>query len=141
MSTIYTREFASNTDAGDNCIELPAPIRGSVTRLVITPESGSSAVITSATLYDRQDACDGIARSSNPDDQNPHNLEPLVHQIGAALTPSGSDITGFGLNLIYHNQDEQYIHGRANSRLWMSLVMATGGIVHIGYTIEAKTPD
>jgi hypothetical protein len=133
--------MAVATQSGDNCIELPAPPRGAVHKLIITPDSGGSAVITSAVLYDRQDACDGVERSFNPDDFNDSGLEPLVHQISPELTPTGSDITQFEKYWCYLNQDEQHISGRTNSRLWLKLTMGTGGIVHLSYTIESGSPS
>lgn len=136
--TLYSRNIKQVVGTGDVCIELPAPTRGCVKRLVVVPQG--SAAITAAVLYDRQDACDGVERSINPDDENISGLDPLVHQINSTITLSGGNVLEFGRDWCYLNQDEQHIHGRANSRIWLKLSVSTGGEMHIGYTIESRSP-
>ena len=137
--TIYTRQESHELSTGINCIPLLAPQRGSFQRLSIVHVSGLGT-IQNATLYDRQDACDGTERSFNPDDQNEPFLDPKVHQISPELSPSGNDILSFGNNWIYQNQDEQHISGRENTRVYLQIETNNECVVHIGWAIESRGP-
>ena len=139
MSDInYSYSFEYDFVAGDNCIEMPAPARGDLRRVIAIVDSGGGS-ITSLTLYDRRDACDGVEQSFNPND-NTQLLNPRVHQITPVLTPTGGVIEEFERNWAYQNRDEQKIHGRMETRLWGKLVASGSGKLHLAYTVSVREP-
>jgi len=136
---VYTNNLRAQMASGANCLELPAPPRGEVNRLVITVSSGAGT-ISGAIIFDRQDACDGTERSTNPDDNNISGMDPLVHQITPSLTPSGGNILEFEKSWAYQNQDEQRITGRFESKLWLQITTSGVCVVDIGYSVSVRGP-
>lgn len=137
-STNYTHGMEFNFVAGDNCIEMPAPARGDIRRLIAVVDSGGGS-ITSLTIYDRKDACDGNEQSFNPDDGT-KLLNPKVHQVTPTLTPTAGVIEEYERNWAYQNRDEQKIHGRMETRLWGKLVASGTGTLHLAYTVAVQEP-
>jgi len=105
----YTNEKQVVVESGvRTCVTLPAPARGTLTRLVVKQLDGALAGFD-FDLYDRHDACSGVS----PDSLNPEDGAELVdqdlHRLQARQTvAAAAAISGqYNLSIPYVNRDER----------------------------------
>jgi len=137
----YSRALQFDADDGGSCFTLSAPIRGSISRLIIV-KTGGAGTLTSAVIYDREDACDNdiSEQSFNLTDGN-ELLDRRVHQVTPLLTPTGGEIMEFEKSWSYLNQDEQVVPGRQNSKLYLKVTASGSVTLAVGYTIAVDEPS
>lgn len=148
MAVPYTKTIETTVASGqENCIELPAPYRGIITRLVVKDKSGTDGF--SFNVYDREDACSSVVESSYWNDNELEVdfenalLDPELHQIQATQTVTAGSSTSEQFNIIlpYENKDESGLHGRKTTALWMSVTPAGAGnkTFQIAYTVTSDS--
>lgn len=121
------------------CIELQAPTRGYLNRLIVTQVSGPTDGF-SYDVYDREDACESVSTDSVTPEDTVELLDPIVHKITPTKTVSASGSTGedFEKSWYYENQDErQSPSRRLKGAIWLSLRPegSEDKTFHIAYTI------
>ena len=146
MTVPYTRQLIVTTDSGQvACIELPAPPRGILTRLIIKQTEGSLGGFT-FNLYDREQPCVNSSLSVGEDvivggGSVALGAEPELHKIQAEVTiAGGTDISEqFGLIAPYVNQDDQDDRKTPSPRIHMQLDPGGGDhkVWQIAYTITS----
>jgi hypothetical protein len=144
MSVPYNNTLMVASDGGQQvCIELPAPPRGFLQRLIVKQTEGALGGFT-FNIYDREQPCADSSLSVGEDqiaedDGLPQGMEPELHKVIAEVTIAGG--TGiseqFGLGAPYVNQDDQDQRRTPTSRLHMQLDPGGGDhkVWQIAYTI------
>lgn len=148
MSRQYTNSCEFDVEAGSAvCVELPAPPRGLLNRLVIKQTTGVLSGLTCEVL-DRKDACtsvDEVSNSFDPDADFQRNplLDVELHRIVADITVAGGSALyeGFNLDAGYENRDEYDIRRTPNTRIYLDLTVAGTGTkrIQVAYTIAPMT--
>lgn len=142
MGLPYIKSLTVTADSGEsNCIELPAPPRGQLERIIVKQTSGALDGY-SFDVLDRNDACDSVSeQSSNPDD-NVELLDKELHKVIPTQTVAATESTSenfFDSGKSYENQDERNVNTmRLNDALYMDLQPTTAGTTktfQISYTI------
>lgn len=149
MPQVYANGFDFEAESGvASCIELPAPARGEVKRLIIKQVSGTLDGFT-ADLLDRVDACSVNAEVSNSfeptlDFAENKLLDKELHRIVAQISVAGSGAISqqFNLDAGYQNRDEQDIRRTPNTRIYLDLLPAGSGLkqFQVAYAIEPLDP-
>jgi hypothetical protein len=137
MSFPYENALQVEVTGGQsNCVELLAPPRGSVKKLIIQQVSGTVAGFT-ADLYNREGACGDEPEVSSSFDDVP-SITPALHRVMPQVVAGAGGSAQFGLDYNYVNMDEQDIRRTPNSRLWLDLAPGGTGAktFQISYTIE-----
>jgi hypothetical protein len=136
-----------------NCVELPAPYRGHLRRLIVVQVDGSADGF-SYDLYDRFDACGqeipimsppstttSTTTTTNAPWLEPEFLESLLHKLQDTQTVAAASMSKeqYSLDLSYINRDEQDpITKRPTPALYMDVRPAGSGVktFRIAYTID-----
>jgi len=145
MTVPYTRTLLFSTESGvEACVELPAPPRGVLERIVIKQTEGELGGF-SYNLYDRAQACGESSLSVSqavPGDTESgvaKSAEPELHQIVAtAAVVAGEDVSArFGLAAPYVNQDDQDVRKTPFPKLYLRLDPSGGGhkAWQVSYTV------
>jgi hypothetical protein len=147
MSRQYTNGFEFEvTGSQATCVELPAPPRGTLERMIIKQVGGTDGF--DCLVLDRKDACASVAEVSNsfePDTPEGENklLDPDLHRIIDSISIAGGTgiYEGFNLNAGYQNRDEQDIRRTPNSRIYLDLTPGGSGskTYQVAYTVEPMT--
>jgi hypothetical protein len=145
MSQQYTNGFDFDVTSGTAlCVELPAPPRGMLQRVIVKQLAGGLSGFT-FNLLDRSDACAGAAEISDDfEGEDPVTLNKLLdaelHQIVAEVTvaPAAAISSRFDLRAGYQNRDEQDIRRTPNSRIYLDIAALGAGVkpFQIAYTCE-----
>lgn len=148
---VYENGFEFTVTSGqDVCVELPAPPRGALLKLVIKQISGALDGFT-ANMYNRQDACAAVAEISSSFEPTPgvpdfganKLLDPELHRIIPEVSvAASSDISAqYQLTAGYENRDEQDIRRTATSRLYLDINAGGSGDkqFQVAYAIEPIT--
>jgi hypothetical protein len=124
-SKIYSFEADSDSDV---CLEIPAPPRGTLRRLIVKQTAGALDGFD-FDLYDRHDACAGVSQEScNPGDEE---FDSDLHKISATETVLAAADTheDFEVLLPYENKDSlcDGLHGAKRSLIYMRLNPVASG--------------
>lgn len=145
MTLPYTKTLqVQAVSAQANCIELPAPIRGIITRLIVKDKDSGVEGFT-FDLYDREDACSNVTESSYYNDDERQTdfenelLDPELHKLQATQTIAAATAVSeqFDIVLPYENKDEGGLHERRQSKIYMELTPSGSGTktFQIAYTV------
>lgn len=140
MDIPYTNTLQVALTAGQaNCLEIPAPARGALVRLVIKQVDGVVAGF-SFDVLDRIGACATEEEVSSSFDDNP-TVDRELHKIMGTQTVAGRVSEQFGVTFPYVNQDEQDIRKTPKSRLYLDITPAGTGskTFDISYTCLASS--
>lgn len=139
MPQIYERGVTHVFPSGSaTCLELFAPPRGVLRKLVIKQTDGTLAGYV-ANVYNRSGACADLAEvSSSFDDQD--LLDPELHRICDEITVTTSNALSsqHELNCPYQNLDEQDVRRTPKSRIYLEINPSGSGdkTFQVTYAVE-----
>lgn len=146
MTVPYTRQLQfDSSDEMKVCVELPAPPRGILTRLIVKQTAGTLGGF-SFDVYDRRQACEFTSLSVNDPDAEEgggvaQGLEPELHMIMDTVTVTAGNEVSAQYDLVrpYVNQDDRDQTQRPTPMLYMTLDPVGGGAKtwQIAYTITS----
>lgn len=124
MGVPYSKAYSFDVVAGDDvALEIPAPPRGTLTRLIVKQVDGTYDGFEFDVL-DRQDAANSLYSqvSCNPGDEL---LDPDMYKIMATqvVAPASQGVELFNLVIPYENKDSlcDGTHAAKRPRLWINL--------------------
>ena len=149
MSVPHTNQLSSvEAVAGqNNCIPIPAPLRGHIRRIVVKQIDGADAGVYD--IYDRRDACppEGTNTTTTtttlPPDYVPALQDPECHKIQVQQSISSGLKRQDGIEISYQNRDGHDPNRTVNrSWLYMNLVPTGSGTMtyDISITIDVTDP-
>ncbi len=130
----------SVTAGADNCVEVPAPIRGRLRRLVVQQVSGALDGFT-VRLYTSESAC-GRSGNSYADVADASLLSESMFQIGYDyVVAASSDLLNQQALDVPYVDNEMAGNGRLKSALFVKLTPAGSGtkVFDVGYTIDTPS--
>lgn len=140
MSEIYENAVeAEAASGGYNCVELYAPGRGVMNKLVIKQISGASEGFT-ARLYNRKGACANEAEQSSSPEDDTIPVDSDLHLVLSEISVSAGSVTSaqYQLTAGYQNQDESGILKTPKTRLYLDIQPGGSGnkLFQVAYAIE-----
>ena len=129
----YTKTVTATVTGGsDNVVELPAPIRGLLNRLVIS-QIGANENFT-AQLYTAERAAGGADDLSDVDEES--GVPAEAFSVTDALTGTSGKYKSYDTRLGYESNEFAQL-GRRQSSLWLKITPATAGEKQfaIAYTV------
>jgi hypothetical protein len=146
MTTPYTRQLQAETSGGQIiCIEMPAPPRGVLSRLIVKQIEGALQGFT-FDVFDREQAClDSSYEISEAGAEDgggvAQGLEEELHKVLATVDVAASTATSeqFGLERPYVNQDDRDQRETPRSMLYFRLDPSgdEAKVFQIAYTITS----
>ena len=140
MAIPYSRVLSATVEsAADNCVELPAPPRGILRRMVVKQVSGITEGFE-FDLYSKKSASPGCG-SEDSECADDALMDPEVYQLIPTQTSGTDHEQMFDRNDAYENQDWD-CERRRNTMIYMRLRPTGTGVktFHIGYSIEGADP-
>lgn len=137
MQNVRTRNFEAQLDSGEaGCIELVVPYQGRLNRLHVSQLDGDLEGF-SAVVYDRADACAGVAEdSANPDDPYATDYAKSHRVVGPLDVDSGDNEALVEEKWVfYENRDELPDNGIRNNKLYLEVTPAGSGAKRFLVTI------
>lgn len=119
---MYTKTLEVSADSGEwLCVEMPAPARGVLERVIVKQIDGTLAGFT-FDILDRRDACEGEPVSSMGLDDI-ETRDKALHRVAGQVVVAASSSTSerYNLSAEYCNQDEQDVTRRPTTRLYLDL--------------------